>query len=166
CDTTKTTSGASCASSTGAASVPRGERWNATSVRSGTGRSTAGRRLKKSAPRGANHRLHRRERIERTPASGADLGAARADSGPAISLQLESAVGCRRDHLVELLLPAYAPELNPVEYIWGYWKHHELPNFCPRDFVHLSYQARRALRRMRRRPPLVRSFWRQAQMSL
>jgi transposase len=26
-------------------------------------------------------------------------------------------------------LPAYAPELNPVEYIWGYWKHHELPNF-------------------------------------
>jgi transposase len=31
-------------------------------------------------------------------------------------------------------LPAYAPELNPVEYIWGYWKRHELPNFCPRDF--------------------------------
>ena len=62
--------------------------------------------------------------------------------------------------------PAYAPELNPVEYIWGYWKHHELPNFCPRDFGQLSYQARRALRRMRRRPPLVRSFWRQANLSL
>ena len=28
-------------------------------------------------------------------------------------------------------LPAYAPELNPVEYIWGYWKQHELPNVCP-----------------------------------
>jgi transposase len=27
--------------------------------------------------------------------------------------------------------PGYAPELNPVEYIWGYWKHHQLPNFCP-----------------------------------
>jgi transposase len=39
-------------------------------------------------------------------------------------------------------LPVYAPELNPVEYIWGYWKHHELPNFCPRDFGQLSYQAR------------------------
>jgi transposase len=63
-------------------------------------------------------------------------------------------------------LPAYTPELNPVEYIWGYWKHHELPNFCPRDFGQLSYQARRALRRMRRRPPLVRSFRRQAQLSL
>jgi len=63
-------------------------------------------------------------------------------------------------------LPAYAPELNPVEYIWGYWKHHALPNFCPRDFSQLSCQARRALRRMRRRPPLVRSFWHQARLSL
>jgi transposase len=27
-------------------------------------------------------------------------------------------------------LPGYAPELNPVEYLWGYWKHHALPNFC------------------------------------
>ena len=25
-------------------------------------------------------------------------------------------------------LPAYAPELNPVEYLWRYWKHQELPN--------------------------------------
>jgi transposase len=63
-------------------------------------------------------------------------------------------------------LPAYAPELNPAEYIWGYWKHHELPNFCPRDFGQLSYQARAALRRMRRRPRLVRSFWLQAELSL
>jgi transposase len=27
-------------------------------------------------------------------------------------------------------LPAYAPELNPVEYIWGYLKHHAMPNYC------------------------------------
>jgi len=63
-------------------------------------------------------------------------------------------------------LPAYAPELNPVEYLWGYWMQHELPSFCPRDFAQLSYQAQRALRRMRRRPPLVRSFWHQAASSL
>ena len=63
-------------------------------------------------------------------------------------------------------LPGYAPELNPVEYIWGYWKHHELPNFCPRDFAQLSHQARSALRRMRRRQPLVQSFWHQAKSSL
>ncbi len=61
-------------------------------------------------------------------------------------------------------LPAYAPELNPVEYLWGYWKHHELPNFCPKDFSELSHHARRALRRMRRRPTLVTAFWKQAEL--
>lgn len=61
-------------------------------------------------------------------------------------------------------LPAYAPELNPVEYLWGYWKQHELPNFCPKDFSELSYYARRALRRMRRRPTLVTAFWKQAEL--
>ncbi len=25
-------------------------------------------------------------------------------------------------------LPPYAPELNPVEFIWAHWKQHELPN--------------------------------------
>ncbi len=61
-------------------------------------------------------------------------------------------------------LPAYAPELNPVEYLWGYWKHHELPNFCARDFAQLSHHARRALQRMRRRPRLVTAFWKQASL--
>jgi transposase len=31
-------------------------------------------------------------------------------------------------------LPGYAPELNPVEYLWSHWKQHELPNFLPRGF--------------------------------
>ena len=31
-------------------------------------------------------------------------------------------------------LPAYAPELNPVEDLWGYGKQHELPNVCPKDY--------------------------------
>jgi transposase len=61
-------------------------------------------------------------------------------------------------------LPAYAPNLNPVEYLWGYWKHHELPNFCPKNFSELSLHARKALRRMRRRPTLVTAFWKQAEL--
>jgi transposase len=28
-------------------------------------------------------------------------------------------------------LPAYAPELNPVEYLWAWLKRHALANFCP-----------------------------------
>lgn len=61
-------------------------------------------------------------------------------------------------------LPGYAPELNPVEYLWGHWKHHELPNLCPKNFWELSFHARRALRRMRKRPTLVEAFWKQAEL--
>jgi transposase len=50
-------------------------------------------------------------------------------------------IAAQRGRLVTEILPSYAPELNPVEYIWGYWKKHELPNFCPRDFAQLSYRA-------------------------
>src|ERR1700748_2762084 len=45
------------------------------------------------------------------------------------------------------LLPPYAPELNPVEYLWAHWKHHELANFCPKDFAELTVHARAKLRR-------------------
>jgi transposase len=47
-------------------------------------------------------------------------------------------------------LPAYAPELNPNEYIFGHLKQHELANLCPKDLSELSHRAVRALRRMRR----------------
>ena len=61
-------------------------------------------------------------------------------------------------------LPPYAPELNPVEYIWAYWKQHELPNVCPKDFWGLGQEARRTLRPMRRRPRLISAFWKQASL--
>jgi hypothetical protein len=48
--------------------------------------------------------------------------------------------------------------------IWGCWKQHELPNFCPKDFSQLNYEARCALRRMRRRRTLLQSFWKQAEL--
>ena len=61
-------------------------------------------------------------------------------------------------------LPGYAPELNPVEHIWGYLKERELPNFCPHHLGELSAAARSALRRMRRRSTLVTAFWKQAEL--
>src|SRR5580700_1301009 len=66
--------------------------------------------------------------------------------------------------IATVYLPPYAPELNPVEYIWGYWKQHELPNVCPKDFWQLSEAARRTLRRMRRRPRLITAFWKQSSL--
>ena len=61
-------------------------------------------------------------------------------------------------------LPAYAPELNSVEYIWAYLKQHELPNVCLKDYWQLSEAARRTLRQMRRRPRLITPFWKQASL--
>src|SRR6202007_2040078 len=70
----------------------------------------------------------------------------------------------QRGRLWVEFLPGYAPELNPVEYLWAHWKQHELPNFCPQNFGQLSHYARRALRRMRKRPTLLIAFWRQAEL--
>jgi transposase len=73
-------------------------------------------------------------------------------------------VGQQRGRWWLEFLPAYAPELNPVEYLWSHWKHHELPNLCPQTFGQLSHCGRQALRRMRRRPSLVMAFCRQARL--
>jgi len=69
-----------------------------------------------------------------------------------------------RGHIVIEYLPAYAPELNPVEYLWGHWKQHELPNVCPQDLWQLSERARRTLHRLSRRPSLIVAFWKQASL--
>lgn len=61
-------------------------------------------------------------------------------------------------------LPPYAPELNPVEYLWAHWKQHEMPNFCPKDFAELSAFARAKLKRTQRRKLLVAAFWKQADL--
>ena len=63
-------------------------------------------------------------------------------------------------------LPAYAPELNPTEYIWGHLKHHELANYCARSFSDLSERTRSRLRSMQRRATLVTAFWKQAELPL
>jgi len=61
-------------------------------------------------------------------------------------------------------LPPYAPDLNPVECIWGYLKSHAMPNFCARDLAHLGRQASSRLRSMQRRVTLVTAFWKQVEL--
>lgn len=71
------------------------------------------------------------------------------------------------DWLLIERLPAYAPELNPVEYLWAYWKQNELANFCAKDVWELSFAASQALKRIRRRPrrqQLIAAFFAQAEL--
>lgn len=63
-------------------------------------------------------------------------------------------------------LPAYAPELNPIEYLWGNVKGNDLANFSPKELWELSKAAREALIRKRRRPKLIRAFWLQTELNL
>lgn len=83
------------------------------------------------------------------------------------SLRVRGYLDKHQGRLAMAYLPAYAPELNPVEYLWGYWKQHELANFCPKDIWQLGHFASQALKRIRRRahrPALVAAFWRQAEL--
>lgn len=63
------------------------------------------------------------------------------------------------------VLPAYAPELNPTEYVWGHLKTHEIGNLCAGHIAEVRAYASRRLRSMQRRPTLVRAFWKQAELT-
>lgn len=69
-------------------------------------------------------------------------------------------------HIVLERLPAYAPELNPVEYIWGYMKQRELANLCLNTIGEVSTFARNRLKSMQRRPKLIAAFWKQAELPI
>jgi transposase len=83
------------------------------------------------------------------------------------SREVTAYVQSQSDWLYVERLPAYAPELNPVEYLWAYWKKNELANFCPKNIWELSYVASQALKRIRRRksrPQLIAAFFHQAEL--
>ncbi|MCC5789525.1 MAG: IS630 family transposase [Opitutales bacterium] len=63
-------------------------------------------------------------------------------------------------------LPAYAPELNPIEYLWGHVKGNDLANFSPKDMMELSNEARKAISKRRGKTKLIRAFWIQTELDL
>ena len=63
-------------------------------------------------------------------------------------------------------LPGYAPEINPIEYLWGYAKGNDLANLAPKDLWELSREAKKALRRVRQMPRCLRAFWVQSTLNL
>jgi transposase len=63
-------------------------------------------------------------------------------------------------------LPAYAPDLNPVEWLWKHLKKVELRNLTCLDLEQLHMELHLALGRVRHRPDLVRSFFEGAELEL
>jgi putative transposase len=56
-------------------------------------------------------------------------------------------------------LPAYAPELNPVEPVWGWLKYGQLANFVPADPAALDDEIIDRLNHLRGEPELLRALW-------
>lgn len=55
-------------------------------------------------------------------------------------------------------LPGYAPDLNPVEGLWGNIKGQELANLCARDLREATRACRKGLARVRKSDQLCFSF--------
>lgn len=80
------------------------------------------------------------------------------------SLLVKNYIASTRKRIIQERLPAYAPELNPVEYMWGHLKTHEIANLLVTQAWELSLEATAALRRMRRRPSIIAACYTQAEL--
>lgn len=65
-------------------------------------------------------------------------------------------------HIQMALLPPYAPDLNPVEYLRAWLKRHALANYCPADLAQLHVTARNKLKSAQKRPSIIAACWQQA----
>ena len=63
-------------------------------------------------------------------------------------------------------LPAYAPDLNPVDKMWSHTKYGDLANYIPDDLWALEGAFVDSLWDARSRPDLLRSFFHAAQLPM
>jgi transposase len=73
-----------------------------------------------------------------------------------------------RDHLDGLnghihiaFLPPYAPDMNPIEYLWAWLKRHALANYCANNLSELHSAVRNKLRSAQKRPSIINACWMQ-----
>jgi transposase len=86
--------------------------------------------------------------------------------GAHTSRRMQAYLADQRAWLTVERLPAYAPELNPVEPVWGNVKTRELANHCAPDLEALGRPLRAGLGRVRRHPTLALSFLHHAGLAL
>ena len=61
-------------------------------------------------------------------------------------------------------LPAYAPDLNPGEGLWAQLKGVELRNVCCFSLTHLRQELRDAVKRVRRKPRIIKGCFEGAKL--
>jgi len=74
------------------------------------------------------------------------------------------------DHFADRLclerFPPYAPELNPVEFLWSWLKYSRLNNFAPRDAIQLNERVVAELTAIQSDQGLLESFVHAAELPL
>lgn len=73
--------------------------------------------------------------------------------------------GIGEKEIVVEQLPGYAPDLNPVEWLWKHLKYVELRNKACLDMEELHMEFHLAVGRVRQRPDLIASFFEGARLS-
>lgn len=63
-------------------------------------------------------------------------------------------------------LPAYAPDLNPVEAMWSYTKHGDLANYLPTDIAELEETVLDSLAEQHYDQRLKKGYFKRAGLSL
>ena len=79
---------------------------------------------------------------------------------------LHEHLGDRADLVRVEWLPAYAPELNPVEQVWGHTKHGKLANYIPTDIDELEETVEHTMNQTREEQNLLRGFIRKTRLQL
>jgi hypothetical protein len=82
------------------------------------------------------------------------------------STPMRAWLNTQRSWLAVERLPAYAPELNPVEGLWASLKAVELANLTGPTLAEMIDQAHRGIERVRQTPHLAYSFLRHAGLSV
>jgi DDE superfamily endonuclease len=82
------------------------------------------------------------------------------------SRKMNEFVHSQRSWLEVERLPAYSPDLNPVEDLWGNIKGQELANRCVNALAEMTGAARRGIARVQRRQGLLFGFLKHAGLSL
>jgi transposase len=82
------------------------------------------------------------------------------------SRAMSAFIAANRNWLVVERLPAYAPDLNPVEGLWGNLKGGELANLCADTIEHTEGIAHAAASRVGNDADLAFAFLRQTGLSL
>jgi hypothetical protein len=82
------------------------------------------------------------------------------------SHRMRAHLDAQRDWLTVERLPAYAPELNPVEYLWANLKGGELANFASDTVPEVADQAQQGIRRVCDSDSLVVGFLAHTGLSL